>query len=101
MDTDEVLIDFRSTISAQSLFYLLNDGYVNNREFIKILHCTLVFHGIGLVDLQRIIGVSSTSLKRVLGQLRGGISDETKVHICAKIIRAIENVEQAACLKIH
>ena len=93
MDTDEFFVDFRTNISARNLFYLLNTGHVNNPEYIKILRCTLDYHGVKLSDLTRLFSIDRSMLKRIFGRLSGTISEKSKVYTCAKIIRAIEEFE--------
>ncbi|MBF0481120.1 MAG: hypothetical protein HQK81_09515 [Desulfovibrionaceae bacterium] len=96
MDSDSIISDFKSNISARNLFYLLNTGYEDVMEFIKLIRCALEYHNIKLVYLERELSITKTTLKRVLKILDGSVTRNTKIYVLAKIIRTIELHEKRA-----
>ncbi len=101
MDTDCIISDFKSNISARNLFFLLNTGYEDVMEFIKLIRCALEYHSIKLVYLERELGITKTTLKRVLKILNGSVTRDTKIYVLAKIIRTIELHEKMTVISMR
>jgi hypothetical protein len=94
MDTETIIGEFRQSISARNLFYLLSSGHEDDPGFIKLLRCAMVYHGLKIVDLEKELGVNRTTLKRMLHSLEGRVRDATKMYVFARIIRNIEVQER-------
>ena len=90
---ENILDNFKDSLSSKTLMRLLNLGYEDNEDFIKMISCSMTRNSIRVTGMSRAIGCSSSSIKRIFSSMNGKLKRGFRADLLRKMVHYIESQE--------